>query len=338
MDMADNRIAYLDILKIAALFFVVCIHLVAGLFVGQPVDSDVWLRANAIDSASRWCVPVFVMVSGALMLRSDKDHSIKRLYSKNIARIVIAFLAWSLFYALISVYRDGFEGWRSLFEMIAFGKYHMWFVFMILSVYMLLPVLRLIAQNRMVLTYAIIIWLVLLLVSEWAQLFPGTIYSDLIAKVSLNIGYLGYALVGYWLSTYSISKRMVISLACLGILGMLVTFVGTVGLSLADGACDTLYDYCSVNVAASAIAVFAFAKQTIGCRVWNGNAQRVVSKMGDRSLGVYFVHVFFLELFDINIASFNVMEIALYACGIFALSYIVTFLLRSIPKIGKCIA
>ncbi len=39
MDMADNRIAYLDILKIAALFFVVCIHLVAGLFVGQPVAS-----------------------------------------------------------------------------------------------------------------------------------------------------------------------------------------------------------------------------------------------------------------------------------------------------------
>ena len=122
--MADNRIAYLDILKIAALFFVVCIHLVAGLFVGQPVDSDAWLRANVIDSASRWCVPVFVMVSGALMLRPDKDLSIKRLYSKNIARIAIAFLVWSLFYALISVYRDGFEGWRSLFEMIVLGKYH----------------------------------------------------------------------------------------------------------------------------------------------------------------------------------------------------------------------
>ena len=106
-------------------------------------------------------------------------------------------------------------------------------------------------------------------------------------------------------------------------------------MSLADGACDTLYDYCSANVAASAIAVFAFARQTTGRRVWNGNVQRVVSKMGDRSLGVYFVHVFFLELFDINIASFNVIEIALYACGIFALSYIVAFLLRSIPKIGS---
>lgn len=336
--MTDNRISYLDILKIIALFFVVCIHLVAGLFVEQPVDSDVWFRANAIDSVSRWCVPVFVMVSGALMLRPDKYLSIKRLYLKNIVRLVIAFLAWSLFYALVSVYRDGFQGFQSLFEMIVFGKYHMWFIFMIVGVYIMIPVLRLIAQSRTILIYTIIIWFILLLLSEWALLFPGTRYSALMAKASLDIGYLGYALVGYWLSTCSMSKQKLFVLVCLGALGMLVTFVGTTGLSLADGACDVLYDYCSINVAVSAMAVFALVKRSVGHRTWNASAQRLVSEMGDRSLGVYFVHVFFLELLNINIASFNVLEVALYACGIFALSYIVAFLLRFIPKIGKYIA
>nr|WP_308217632.1 acyltransferase family protein [Paenalcaligenes niemegkensis] len=59
-----------------------------------------WQWANVYDAATRWCVPVFVMISGVLLLNPDKQESVKRFYLRRARRILPATLFWTVFYLL----------------------------------------------------------------------------------------------------------------------------------------------------------------------------------------------------------------------------------------------
>ena len=89
--MERKRIAYLDSLRVVAILAVIMIHVAAQNWYSQDVNSAAWKAFNFYDSISRWSVPAFVMISGALML--DKDISIKKLYTQKIPRLLIAFLS-----------------------------------------------------------------------------------------------------------------------------------------------------------------------------------------------------------------------------------------------------
>src|SRR5690606_39050828 len=59
-----------------------------------------WLAANLYDSAVRWCVPVFVMVSGALMLDGNKPLEARQFYARRAARICAPLIFWTVFYLI----------------------------------------------------------------------------------------------------------------------------------------------------------------------------------------------------------------------------------------------
>lgn len=47
---------------------------------------------------SRFCVPVFIMISGAIFLNPDFDLSWEKLFKKYLRRIVVSYLIWQLIY------------------------------------------------------------------------------------------------------------------------------------------------------------------------------------------------------------------------------------------------
>lgn len=152
----SKRIVYLDILKIVAIFAVVMIHITGAQFGNYSTDSLEWAGINFIDSASRWAVPIFVMVSGALFLDPNRKVSIHKLYTKNIFRIIIAFLFWSVVFALYKAVKSDFSlGIVEFVKTILLGEYHMWFMYMLAGLYALVPLLRPIATNKKLLTYAV---------------------------------------------------------------------------------------------------------------------------------------------------------------------------------------
>ncbi len=59
-----QRIAYFDVLRILATFAVIVLHLSAQHWADTDVYSRAWQAFNLYDSAVRWAVPVFVMISG----------------------------------------------------------------------------------------------------------------------------------------------------------------------------------------------------------------------------------------------------------------------------------
>lgn len=63
---SSRRVIYYDILRIAAIFFVVAVHLSAQHWLDVDVSSRAWFAFNLYCTTGKWSVPVFVMISGAL--------------------------------------------------------------------------------------------------------------------------------------------------------------------------------------------------------------------------------------------------------------------------------
>ena len=63
---------WLDNSRIIAIFAVVVLHAAVSPVVDTPFGSTDWWAGNLINAFSRWCVPVFVMISG--QDRRGDDH------------------------------------------------------------------------------------------------------------------------------------------------------------------------------------------------------------------------------------------------------------------------
>lgn len=98
---AAKRVIYFDILRIAAIFAVVAVHLSAQHWLDVDVSSRAWFAFNLYCTTGKWSVPIFVMISGALFLGRDTD--IHTILKKNVARIATVFLSWSGCYALVDL-------------------------------------------------------------------------------------------------------------------------------------------------------------------------------------------------------------------------------------------
>lgn len=180
MNQSDRkRVLYFDALETLSIFLVVSVH-------------SVWLNGNVPASISMSlspaAVPVFFMVHGALLLR--KDFSWKK-HCARMVKTIFQLLAWSTIYLLICLWEgltDSPVSIGYLYEYYVEGAVLrapmggvLWFIFALLSVYLLFPVLSAIKPSRKVLIYvAGISFLFGFCVKElevWGQAF-GSIFTD----------------------------------------------------------------------------------------------------------------------------------------------------------------
>lgn len=203
----------LDVLRVISMAAVVMLHTSSRYWDSTPpVKSYKWEVLNFFDSSVRWAVPVFVMISGALFLNQNKPLTIRRLYSKNIARILVITLFWGLVYALlynlpnhlsISELRDFIKIWLS-------GHYHMWFLFMLIGLYILAPILRCVTKDIQATKYflflAFFVNIIFPFVSNTIQLsFLNILFEKL--EFKLLLGYVFYYVLGFYLSTKIFSSK-----------------------------------------------------------------------------------------------------------------------------------
>ena len=145
-----ERYYYLDALRIIAICAIVLLHVAGSYWYELDVSSFDWHVVNAYDCMTRWGVPVFVMISGALFLDPGRPQPLRKLWGKNILHIVVLILFWGLFYALIYD-RPGQlspESLMGFLEAAIFGPQHLWFLFMLIGLYAIVPLLRCITANE----------------------------------------------------------------------------------------------------------------------------------------------------------------------------------------------
>jgi len=96
-----ERNSALDITRIIAVLAVIMIHVSSKFVVSYDISSVEFLCGNIFDSISRIGVPLFVMISGALMLDEERNVNIKQ----NIKSVVCLLLFWSIVYCFFIILR-----------------------------------------------------------------------------------------------------------------------------------------------------------------------------------------------------------------------------------------
>lgn len=345
-----NRSIYIDTLRAVACIAVIVVHISGGNeWYSQKTPTFDWIIMNIYDSLVRWCVPIFLMISGALFLNPEKKNiSLQKLYTHNILRIVTAFVFWSSIYALYNYYTiQNPTITTSLIVPFLSGHFHMWFLWLIAGLYMLVPILRLITQNKEIMKYFLLISLVFSFAIPFffkitdiciPMLQPltrlGKGYCENLHLHMLS-GYTFYFVLGYYLHTTSLSRKTENFLIALGIGASICIATFSYYLfyttSIPHG---DFYEYNTLLVLLEATAVFIVVKRRTIKE--NSMPSIIISQISKRSFGIYLIHMLVIEALGITATSINpIFGIPLFSILVLAISYGVISILARIPIINK---
>ena len=331
--MEKERIWYFDFLRVLATFAVILLHISGSVFDPEAQCSigEYWFGIGS-NAATRWAVPCFVMLSGALFLKPQKEITLKKLYGKYVLRLLVIFLSWTLLYTFLFnpslFWIKGLYPATPHLSFVYNYPFHLWFLPMLIGVYMMFPILRLVAKDEKVTDYFLVLWFLFTLLA----FIPG-IVADTVAllQVRLVIGCAGYALLGYRISSApkKLGKGKVLILFFLSLVLMGVI----TGLSK---DLESFYEYLAPNVMLFSASVFLLGKY-MGDRISRSVAlKKVIDFVKDDLLGIYLIHVFYMSLlfrpFFINRLSYFV-SIPLFTILVFVASLFTIKLLRKIPGI-----
>ncbi len=217
----EKREIWIDWLRVAACFMVFIVHSAEPFYLGGNGslilnDADAFW-ASFFDSFVRSCVPLFVIVSSYLLFPLKCPTG--EFFRKRAVRILVPFAIWTVVYA--SVWGEPAENFRNLLLNFNYGAGHLWFVYMIIGIYLLMPMLSPWAEKvskKELLAY-LGIWMfttLIPLIRDWVSGAPTVIYGPsglprqalfpLWGEASWNAygtfyyvsGFIGYLLLGLY--------------------------------------------------------------------------------------------------------------------------------------------
>ncbi len=149
--LAAPRLVFLDALRVLAILLVVILHAMAPVLVdtkqlGQPG----WYLCMLQNPINRAGVPLFFMISCLLLLQDPAIHTPLSFYRRRLPRLLLPLAVWNGIYLLLRTRPDSFRsGFEDYFRtLLTTGScYHMWFIYTILGIYLVAPVLGFLAQR-----------------------------------------------------------------------------------------------------------------------------------------------------------------------------------------------
>ena len=192
MLLRKDRIFYLDEIRALAILLVLLAHTIKNF----PVNINYLTSPTLLSylTISRMGVPLFFMLSGALLI--GKDYSLSEFFKKRFARVLIPAVFWYIILFVSVAYVNGFN-----FDLMYIWIYDApvpWFVCAIIGVYLVIPIFSSFVKEYGTrgAGYFILIWLVLVILTNLnlaQDYYPTLIFGNF----GINIG---YAVLGYYLA------------------------------------------------------------------------------------------------------------------------------------------
>lgn len=351
---SKERVIYADLLRIIAIFGVIMIHTTANVMLSTlPVGNGVWNIANALTSIVRFSVPLFFMVSGVFFLDPKRDMPIKKIFCKNILRLVSALVFWAVLYELYYVIeawiKSGEFSWPMLGNGImkiltGNGHFHLYFIYIMIGLYIVSPVLRVITKHatRRQIEYYLLLFVLFSSVLPFIfKIAPLADFGQNITRLQMYfaVGFVGYFLAGYYFNTYEISKKVTYVIYALGILSWLTSGIGTWWRSTSKGAVDVmLYEGLSPFIMFCSVAVF-LAFKNLNLSGLSPKVTYAISRVAKTSFGIYLMHDFFnmlLASFGIWLKNYNLFVVVpLYSLAVFLVCMVISAGILKIPGVNK---
>ena len=340
-----ERLLYLDWLRMFATFMVVTIH-VSAPYVGTPYyDAPTnWLGANFYESISRASVPLFVMISGALLLGDGREISYKAFLTKRVSKIFVPLLCWSFIYYIYQV----IDHWYPSFSIKQFISMflsdslsmHFWFMYMILGIYLTTPIIKIFIRHakKRDIEYFLILWFYVSFIVKIMVKYIGLSFNIELFHVT---NYIGFFVLGYYLSHFEwkrIGGKMSVLIT---VIGMSLTFSLTYFFTIRYGGIfhDFWYNYHTFGVLLSAIGIFLMCKHYLSKIKLGG----VFNSLNRLSFGIYLVHILVMWIFAdavinrLQVLFHPIVSIPLTVIFVVAVSSLVTLIISKIPIVKKLI-
>lgn len=220
-----QRETWVDWMRVGACLMVMMVHATEPFYLGGEgslilTEADAWW-VSLFDCLVRACVPLFVVASSYLQF--PLHYPTGQFLRRRAVRILVPFLVWTLVYAL--VWGEPVSNLRALLLNFNYAAGHLWFVYMLVGIYLLMPLLSPWAERvtrRELQFYLLLCFLTTLIpfVRSWMEPNPPVIYGPtgipntapypLWGECSWNAyglfyylsGFLGYLLLGLYLRRF----------------------------------------------------------------------------------------------------------------------------------------
>jgi len=354
----SGTIQYINKLRIVAIYAVIAGHIAIGTTnppdwmpgvetIAPPLTLNWWI-AKWIHLMALFAVPIFVMISGALLLDASRNESAPSFYKKRMHRIALPFAFWS---ALFLVFRavvdkeDMTTARAAELILTADPYYHLWFLCMIPGLYLVTPILRIFVKNSTSKERILLIALIFTLAAVYYpinNLFLGnrrTIFT-------MFIPYIAYFLAGYEVTHIDPAKvpRKYLA-AAVAISAAYITVMAWPFIDLLSvGKTGFLYDPFSPPEIAIGISIF-WAVYLIDQRTkpLRRIPKRIVEWMASATLGIYVLHPLVLSYMSYKFNDESADEgflftIALGPLVAFIASLLLASVMLKIPFIRRTIS
>ncbi len=293
LPLSPSRSARYDVLRVGACLAVILLHLSATIVMDRELLGSLgWHLSNALDAATRWCVPVFVMLSGALLLDPKKYASQREFWTRRMGRLLPALISWpAIYFAWRAFYWHQPLSLEIVAHDLVTGRpyVHLYFLFLIAGLYLVTPFLAnaLTALSLPQLRELIVIMAGL---AMSANLFDSLASS----AFTLFVPYLTYYLAGWYCARLRIERPSL--LAVIIATAAAITTILTAILVSTRGYDDRwafyFYEDFSPTDMIMAVGLFLLILQgTISLRV-----ESIAQTLAPLTLGVYLAHPIVVEL------------------------------------------
>ena len=330
-----KRIVAFDVLKIFAAFGVVLIH-VTGPCAALPLAPGPYLAAHVANAVGRCAVPVFLMISGALLL-GQKTVSLGPFYKKALMRYAMPTVAWFVIYKLSLVVGNGYDIYDALYVFKTKNPaYHLWYMWMFLGICLAFPFLHAMfahASQRFTAAFLAVCGTYAFIALPLSELFP--VLSPFLYPIVFS-EYLFYFVLGHTLGQLPRApKRLPLLLAvyagatlCIGYASCALAQAGHAMQGFPASPRSPL-------VAIQAASVFLAAGILLG----DAKRRNIVETLAATTFGIFFIHVLFVQHLDPHRALPTQSPALLFgsslaiASAVFAASFAATWGLRKIPVV-----
>jgi surface polysaccharide O-acyltransferase-like enzyme len=353
----STDIQYINVLRILAIFAVINVHVSSGMTDNiTPLTFNWWL-GNFVHVMTLWSIPVFVMVSGALLLDGSRNETPAYFYKKRAQRIGVPLVFWTFFYLVVRKIVGhkvvGHEvvgpeeltaGYVIKLILTAEPYYHLWFLYMIAGLYLVTPLLRTYIKHSSSKERISLIAMILILASSYS-LINSLLLGNERSIFTIFIPYIGFYLCGYQLRFIDLRKISLKYLAavltlCLIYIAMLTdVFIRTSGQP--DGR--FLYDSFSPPVIVMSIAVF-WTVYLISrhAKPLKGLVKAAAERLAAATLGIYVLHPVLLEYIRDRLGKHStdgnfLLGLAVVPVITFIGCYLITSLIMRIPLLRRVV-
>ncbi len=364
----SKHIVWLDVVRLVAMFTVVCCHSADpfNFYAGDPTADIASIKywGAVYGSLLRPCVPLFVMITGALLLPVKEESG--PFYKKRISRVFWPFLVWSVLYNLFPWLTGvlGFEpdviltffpyagedvtrqaltvslGYIGQIPMnFSVVDVHMWYIYLLIGLYLYMPIFSAWVEkaSEKAKLWFLLGWSVTLFVPYLREYVNPYIWGacswNEFYMLYYFAGFNGYLLLGHYLRhhDWSLSKILLAGIPMF-VVGFGVTFAGFRHITslpeFTEEQLELFFYYCSPNVVMMTIPIFLLCKKVEIHSVW---IQKALANLTVCGFGVYMIHYFFtgpsvalMRILHIPIC----LQIPLAAVLAFAVSWALVLLIR----------